>query len=109
MSPLLSWLFFVTFLGLGLWVALRLDRIFDRVWTDDLAAARHREEALKVMESWHPSKGPQPVHSVNEEADARHADPVCTCRRIEPSEYDQYNPFGYRIPNPSCLIHAEES
>ena len=73
MSPLLSWLFFVTFLGLGLWVALRLDRIFDRVWTDDLAAARHREEALKVMESWHPSQGPRnDVHSVN--ADTEHAD-----------------------------------
>lgn len=74
MSPLLSWLFFATFLGLGLWLALHIDSILDRVFTDDLAAARHREEALKVMESWHPSQGPQPVHSVNDQTDTEHAD-----------------------------------
>jgi hypothetical protein len=108
MSPLLSWLFFATFLSLGLWVAFRFDSILDRVWTDDLAAARRRDEALKVMESWHPSQGPKPVHSVNDEAGTERADSLCNC-----GEWALYNAnehmHGGGVHAVPCPIHTEES
>lgn len=104
MSPFLSWVLMLSLAVLAWLGASRFGAWLDRVMSDDLSAARRRDEALKVMERWHPSQGPRPVHSVNAEADARHA--ACTCRTVLPGVYDP-DPWARRVPDPSCPVHKE--
>ena len=93
MSPFLSWVLMLSLAVLAWLGASRFGDWLDRVMSDDLSAARRRDEALKVMERWHPSQGPRPVHSVNVEADARHA--ACVCG-------DPANPYK------RCPVHGWE-